>query len=64
VVGSEPERLFFMTTADAHTTQINEQMDYYIGHLDKKTLQVTPSHVIASWKQTAPDEWVYELRPA
>jgi ABC-type transport system substrate-binding protein len=63
VVGSEPERLFFMTTADAHTTQITEQMDYYIGHLDKNTLQVTPSHMIVSWEQTAPDEWVYQLRP-
>jgi peptide/nickel transport system substrate-binding protein len=63
VVGSEPEKLFFMATADAHTTQITEQMDYYIGHLDKNTLQVTPSHMIVSWEQTAPNEWVYKLRP-
>jgi peptide/nickel transport system substrate-binding protein len=63
VVGSEPEKLFFMATADAHTTQVTEQMTYYIGHLDKNTLQVTPSHMIVSWEQTAPDEWVYELRP-
>jgi peptide/nickel transport system substrate-binding protein len=63
VIGSEPEKLFFMATADAHTTIVTEQMDYYIGHLDKNTLQVAPSHLIVSWEQTAPDEWVYKLRP-
>jgi peptide/nickel transport system substrate-binding protein len=63
VIGSEPEKLFFMATADAHTTQVTEQMDYYIGHLDKNTLQVTPSHMIVSWEQTGPAEWIYKLRP-
>jgi hypothetical protein len=38
VVGSEPERLFWMSTADAHTTIVTEQMTYYIGHLNKDTL--------------------------
>lgn len=63
VVGTEPERLFWMSTADAHTTQITEQMTYYMGHLDKDTLQVSPTHMVTSWEQTGPSEWVYNLRP-
>ena len=63
VVGTEPERLFWMTTSDAHTTQITEQLTYHVGHLDKDTLQVTPSHMLTSWEQTGPAEWVYNLRP-
>jgi hypothetical protein len=55
VVGSEPEKLFWMATADAHTTIVTEQMTYYIGHLNKDTLQVSPSHMVVSWEQTAPD---------
>jgi peptide/nickel transport system substrate-binding protein len=63
VIATEPENIFFMLTADAHTGQFTDTVNAYIGHLDKNTLEAVPTSSIVSWEQTAPDEWVYNLRP-
>ena len=63
VIASEPETLFYMLTADAHTGQFSDTINAYIGHLDKNTLEVSPTSLVVSWKQTAPDAWEYKLRP-
>ncbi len=63
VIATEPENLFHMVTADAHTGQFTDTINAYIGHLDKNTLEVAPTSMLVSWEQTAPAEWVYNLRP-
>ena len=63
VIATEPEVLFFMLTADAHTGQFTDTINAYVGHLDKNTLEVAPTSLVESWKQTAPDQWEYKLRP-
>ena len=63
VIATEPEVLFFMLTADAHTGQFTDTINAYVGHLDKDTLEVAPTSLLQSWKQTAADEWEYNLRP-
>ena len=63
IIATEPEVLFFMLTADAHSTQFSDTTQAYMGHLDKNTLEVAPTSLLMSWEQTAPDEWVYQLRP-
>ena len=42
VIATEPEVLFYMITADAHTGQFTDTINAYIGHLDKDTLAVAP----------------------
>ncbi len=63
VIATEPEVLFFMITADAHTGQFTDTINAYVGHLDKNTLEVASTSLLQGWKQTAPDEWEYNLRP-
>ena len=63
IIATEPEVLFFMLTADAHSTQFSDTTQAYMGHLDKNTLEVAPTSLLMGWEQTAPDEWVYQLRP-
>ena len=63
IIATEPEVLFFMLTADAHSTQFSDTTQAYMGHLDKNTLEVAPTSLLMSWEQTATDEWVYQLRP-
>ena len=63
VIATEPEVLFYMITADAHTGQFTDTINAYIGHLDKDTLAVAPTSLVQSWKQTVANEWEYKLRP-
>jgi len=63
VIATEPENLFHMVTADAHTGQFTDTINAYIGHLDKNTLEVAPTSLVESWEQTDPNEWEYKLRP-
>lgn len=63
VIATEPENLFHMVTADAHTGQFTDSVHAYIGHLDKNTLEVAATSSLVSWEQTGPAEWVYNLRP-
>ncbi len=63
VIATEPEVLFYMITADAHTGQFTDTINAYIGHLDKDTLAVAPTSMVESWKQTSVNEWEYKLRP-
>ena len=63
VIATEPEVLFFMITADAHTGQFTDTINAYLGHLDKDTLEVASTSLLQSWKQTEADEWEYNLRP-
>ena len=39
IIATEPEVLFFMLTADAHSTQFSDTTQAYMGHLDKNTLE-------------------------
>ena len=55
IIATEPEVLFFMLTADAHSTQFSDTTQAYMGHLDKNTLEVAPTSLLMSWEQTAPD---------
>ena len=64
VIGTEPTILVGVGIGvDAHIGQLVDTLAAYIGHLDKDTLQISPTSMIKSWEQTAPDEWVYNLRP-
>ena len=62
VIATEPEVLFYMITADAHTGQFTDTINAYIGHLDKDTLEVAATSLVESWMQTAVNEWEYKLR--
>ena len=62
VIATEPEVLFYMITADAHTGQFTDTINAYIGHLDKDTLEVAATSLVESWTQTAVNEWEYKLR--
>ena len=64
VIGTEPVILVGVGIGvDAHIGQLVDTLAAYIGHLDKDTLQISPTSMIQSWKQAAPDEWEYNLRP-
>jgi ABC-type transport system substrate-binding protein len=63
VIGQEPGHLFIMQPTDAHTGQLLDTIYAYVGHLDKQTLDLAPTSQVVSWEQTAPDEWIFNLRP-
>jgi ABC-type transport system substrate-binding protein len=63
VVALEPEHLFPLRSLDAHGGVMRDTFVATIGHLDGQTLDISSSPLIKNWKQTAPTEWVYELRP-
>lgn len=63
MIGQEPGHLFIMQPTDAHTGQLLDTVYAYAGHIDKQTLELAPTSQVVSWEQTAPDEWIYNLRP-
>ena len=63
VIAVEPEHLAGIRGIDAHGGQLMDTISGYIGHVDRDTLKVAPSSLMVSWRQTASDEWEYELRP-
>jgi peptide/nickel transport system substrate-binding protein len=63
VIALEPEHLFPMRQLDAHGGTMRDTFVATIGHLQKETLELSPTPLVESWGQTAPDEWEYELRP-
>lgn len=63
VIALEPEHLFPMRQLDAHGGIMRDTFVATIGHLDKQTREISPTPLVKSWEQTAPDEWMYELRP-
>jgi peptide/nickel transport system substrate-binding protein len=52
-----------MQPTDAHNGQLLDTVYAYAGHIDKQTLELAPTSQVVSWEQTAPDEWIYNLRP-
>jgi peptide/nickel transport system substrate-binding protein len=62
VIAVEPEHLS-IRNLDAHGGQLLDTVSGYIGHVDRDTRKVSQSSLIKAWRQTAPDQWEYELRP-
>ncbi|MSQ22338.1 MAG: hypothetical protein EXR53_03390 [Dehalococcoidia bacterium] len=63
VIAVEPEHLAGIRNSDAHGGQLLDTVSGYMGHVDRDTRKAAPSSLIKSWRQTAPNQWEYELRP-